>query len=68
MPKGQVKYKQRDIARTIRAVQSTGAEVGAIDHFPDRVRLIITKPGDAGDDLDKELASFVEAHTNEGRT
>jgi hypothetical protein len=30
--------------------------------------LIITKPGDAGDDLDKELASFVEAHTNEGRT
>jgi hypothetical protein len=43
MARGKQKFKQRDVARAIRAVQAAGLEVGRVDIAPDGT--ITIRPG-----------------------
>jgi hypothetical protein len=69
MAKSQVLHKQRVVARIFKAASAAKQSIKQYEFLPDgRIIVVPGKPDDAGDDLDKELASFVEAHGNEGCT
>jgi hypothetical protein len=73
MPRGSVKFKERDIRRAIRAAKKEGQGRVVLDPATGKLIVDVRPPGDgrpvtADDDLDQELASFIEAHPHEGRT
>lgn len=61
-------FRQRDIARAVKAVQSTGVGVARVEIGSDgKISILTGKPVDAStasgqDDLDRELAEFEARH------
>lgn len=61
-------FRQRDIARAVRAVQSTGVGVARVEIGSDgKISILTGKPIEGGqpggqDDLDRELAEFEARH------